>query len=193
MIPVVLATLAYGLALTLLVSRPWLRTHPKRMALALAAICALLHLPVLGISLLVVLRGVLGDLSIVTLVFLTSLFFQGPRPLLPSPRIFTLMGFAFFLLSFGLSPLHPYAWGYASAILPCLAGGLAFLLWLRGRYAFSLALLAALLGWRLHWLDSTNLWDYLLDAPLVVVALVHAVFCALPKSPFRRGKMTHPD
>lgn len=187
MIPVLLASLGYGLAITLFFSlgAPWLRGHLKRMTMALAAVCALLHLPVPGVSLLAVLRGALGDLSIVTLVFLTILFFQGPRSLVPYPRSFALMGLAFFLLSFGLSPLHLYAWGYAPAVLPCLTGGLAFLLWLRGRRAFSLALLAALVGWRLHWLDSGNLWDYLLDAPLVMVALGRAVFLCIARKPLQ--------
>ncbi|MDR2093321.1 MAG: hypothetical protein LBP58_08430 [Azoarcus sp.] len=179
MMPTLLASLGYGLAITLLFAScaPLaLRAHPRRMALALAAVCALLHLPILGISLLAVLRGALGDLSIVTLVFLSILFFRGPQSLLPYPRCFTLMGLAFFFLSFGVSPLHPYAWGYAPVVLTCLTGGLACLLWLRGGYAFSLALLAALLAWRLHWLDSSNLWDYLLDVPLVMTALGRDVF-----------------
>jgi hypothetical protein len=151
--------------------------------MALAAVCALLYLPVAGASLLAVLRGALGDLSIVTLIFLSILFLQGPRPLLPRAGLFALAGLAFFFLSFGLLPLDLYALGYASAVLPCLTGGLAFLLWLRGWIAPSLALLAALAGWRLHWLDSTNLWDYLLDAPLVIVALGREVFLRIAKKP----------
>ncbi|MDR1228608.1 MAG: hypothetical protein LBK55_06270 [Azoarcus sp.] len=185
MMPVLLACLGYGLAITLLFARcaPWLRARPERMAMALAAICALLYLPVAGISFLAVLRGALGDLSIVTLIFLSILLLRGPRPLLPHAGFFVLMGLAFFFLSFGLLPLDLYALGYASAVLPCLTGGLAFLLWLRGWIVPSLALLAALAGWRLHWLDSTNLWDYLLDAPLVIVALGREVFLRVAKKP----------
>jgi hypothetical protein len=183
--PALLASLGYGLAITLLFVRcaPGLRDRPGRRTMALAAVCALLHLPVAGISLLMILRGALGDLSIVTLIFLSILFLQGPRPLLPHAGLFALMGLAFFFLSFGLLPLDLYALGYASAVLPCLTGGLAFLLWLRGWIAPSLALLAALAGWRLHWLDSTNLWDYLLDAPLVIVALGREVFLRIAKKP----------
>ncbi|MDR1063907.1 MAG: hypothetical protein LBL48_08275 [Azoarcus sp.] len=186
MMPALLACLGYGLAITLILARcaPWLRARPERMTIALAAVCALLYLPVAGVSLLAVLRGALGDLSIVTLVFLLSiLFLRGPRPLLPHAGFFALMGLAFFFLSFGLLPLDLYALGYASAVLPCLTGGLAFLLWLRGWIAPSLALLAALAGWRLHWLDSTNLWDYLLDVPLVVVASSRAAFSRIARKP----------
>jgi hypothetical protein len=153
------------------------------MALALAAAGALLHLPVAGVSLLAILRGTLGDLSIVTLVLLAVLFLRGLRPSLPHTRCLALAGLVFFALSFGLLPIDPYAWGYASAALPCLTGGLAFLLWLRGGRVLSIALLAALAGWRLHWLDSTNLWDYLLDAPLVMVLLGREVFLRVSGKP----------
>jgi hypothetical protein len=179
MMPALLASLGYGLAISLFLVRcaPRLRDRPGRMTMTLAAVCALLSLPVAGVSLLMILRGALGDLSIVTLIFLSLLFFRGPRPLLPPAGLFlfAFLGLAFFFLSFGLLPLDLYESGYASAVLPCLTGGLAFLLWLRGRPLLSLALLAALIGWRLHWLDSTNLWDYLLDAPLVVVAFIRAL------------------
>jgi hypothetical protein len=189
MTPALLASLGYGLALTLLLSlgAPWLRARPIRMALALAAACAFLHLPVAGVSLLAILRGVLGDLSIVSLVFLSILFLQRQRPLLPHAHWFALAGLVFFALSFGLSPLHLYAWGYASAVLPCLTGALAFFLWLRGMRALSLAFLAALAGWRLHWLDSTNLWDYLLDVPLVMVVLGREAFLRVTKKPAIRS------
>jgi hypothetical protein len=180
-IPAILSTLAYGLALTLFFFRlaPALRARPECRALALAAVCALLHLPVAGLSLLMLLRGALGDLSLVSLVLLGALFIQNQRQglvSLPQVRIFALLGLIFFFFSFGLLPLDPYEPGYASAIPPCLTGGLACLFWYRDRRALALALLAALLGWRLHWLDSTNLWDYLLDVPLVIAALGHAVF-----------------
>ncbi|MDR1228572.1 MAG: hypothetical protein LBK55_06065 [Azoarcus sp.] len=185
MMPALLACLGYGLAITLILARcaPWLRARPERMTMALAAACALLYLPVAGVSLLAVLRGALGDLSIVTLVFLSILFLRRPGPLLPHAGFFALMGLVFFFLSFGLLPLDLYALGYAAAVLPCLTGGLAFLLWLRGWIASSLALLAALAGWRLHWLDSTNLWDYLLDAPLIVVASSRAMFLRIARKP----------
>ncbi|MDR1461636.1 MAG: hypothetical protein LBI68_00590 [Azoarcus sp.] len=188
MIPAILASLGYGLAISLIAFRcaAWLRSHPARMAAALAAACALLHLPVAGISLLTLLRGTLGDLSLVTIVILASAFLRAraqkqkntsPPPLpLAYIRLFACAGLIFFLLSFGLLPIDIYIAGYASAALPCLVGALAFLLWLRGGRVLSLALLTALAGWRLHCLDSTNLWDYLLDVPLLVAALGCAVF-----------------
>lgn len=181
--PAFLACLGHGLAVTLFLSRciPWLRARRGRMTAVLAAVCALLSLPVAGVSLLAVLRGVLGDLSIVTLVFLFILFFRGARPLLPHVRLLAPVGLVFIGLSFAWSPLNPYAWGYASAALPCLTGCLALFLWFRGRRALSLAPLAALIGWRLHWLDSTNLWDYLLDVPLVMVVLGCEVFLRVTK------------
>jgi hypothetical protein len=180
-ISVLPATLAYGLALTLFISRcaPVLRARTERRMLALVAVCAFLHLPIAGVSLLALLRGALGDLSLASLVLLAALFFRGhPRQGIAAPahvRVFAFAGLVFFSFGFGLFPLDPYESGYASAVLPCLAGGLALIFWYRGRRVLSLALLAALAGWRLHWLDSTNLWDYLLDVPLVAAALGHAV------------------
>jgi hypothetical protein len=145
----------------------------------LLAILVCLHLPISGITLLSVLRGALGDPSPVTLVILTALFFGKKSETTAKSRRFqgmlVFLGWLFLFSSFGFSPIDVYAWGYQAKVLPLLAGGLALLAWFFGARTLALALLLGMTGWRLHWLDSQNLWDYLLDAPLLAGCAIHQV------------------
>jgi apolipoprotein N-acyltransferase len=71
--------------------------------------------------------------------------------------------------------IDPYAWGYGS--IPFLIGVLFLALvfglagWTKGVWIIG----AAIIAWSLHWHESSNLWDYLLD-PLLAI---WAVFAAL--------------
>ena len=123
-------------------------------------------------------RGVTGDLSIVTLLLLWS-------TLLPSPKktpfgfkvAITLVAIVFYPLALGFGMLDPYVWGYGSigfliaVILSAIVCGLAG--WTKGVWIFSIAIIA----WASHWHESTNLWDYLLDPFLAVWA-----FYAIPRA-----------
>ncbi|MDR1647301.1 MAG: hypothetical protein LBR88_04600 [Zoogloeaceae bacterium] len=176
--PTFLATLSYGLALACVF--PGFRADSRRGVLLALPILVCLHLPVSGITLLSVLRGALGDLSLATLVFLASLLHGREENRMTSrsrrfQQVSIFLGSLFFLFSFGYSPVDVYAWGYQAAALPLLAGGLALFAWFFGWRTLTVALLLGMAGWRLHWLDSPNLWDYLLDAPLLVSCLVHGL------------------
>lgn len=123
-------------------------------------------------------RGVTGDLSIVTLLLLWS-------ALLPSSKktplgfqvSIALIAIVFYPLALGFGMLDPYVWGYGSiallvsvivfAILCGLAG------WTKGVWIISIAIIA----WAAHWHESANLWDYLLDPFLAIWALY-----AIPRS-----------
>jgi hypothetical protein len=125
-------------------------------------------------------RGVTGELSIVTMLLLWS-------PILPDAKK-TPLGFKvplalivmmFYPLALGLGMVDPYAWGYGSitfliaVILFALACGLAG--WTKGVWIISFAMIA----WAGHWHESANLWDYLLDPFLAiwaVLAIPHAIY-----------------
>ncbi len=117
-------------------------------------------------------RGVIGDLSIVTLLLLWS-------SILPSAKN-TPLGFkvalafiaiVFYPLALGFGMLDPYVWGYGSiglligVVLFAIICGLAG--WIKGVWVVSFAMIA----WALHWHESANLWDYLLDPFLAIWAL----------------------
>ena len=117
-------------------------------------------------------RGVTGELSIVSMLLLWS-------SILPSVKN-TPLGFkvalafiaiVFYPLALGFGMLDPYVWGYGSigflvaVILFAIICGLAG--WIKGVWIISFAMIA----WALHWHESANLWDYLLDPFLAIWAL----------------------
>jgi hypothetical protein len=118
-------------------------------------------------------RGVTGDLSIVTLLLLwTSLLLAAK----PTPIFFkfviVLLALCFYPLALGLGMIDPYAWGYGS--IAFFIGVLTFALvcgllnWVKGVWIIAIAIIA----WAAHWHESANLWDYLLDPFLAIWALL---------------------
>ncbi|WP_082091884.1 hypothetical protein [Polynucleobacter duraquae] len=118
-------------------------------------------------------RGVTGELSIVTMLLLWSSILPAAKK---TPLGFkvsvALIAIVFYPLALGLGMLDPYAWGYGSiglliaiiffAIVCGLAG------WTQGVWILSFAIIA----WAVHWHESANLWDYLLDPILAIWALL---------------------
>lgn len=118
-------------------------------------------------------RGVFGDLSVVTMLLLWSTLLPKNKPTpIGFQFVIALIALIFYPLALGLGMFDPYAWGYGSivflmaVILLAVACGLSG--WSKGVWIISIAILA----WAAHWHESANLWDYLLDPFLAVWALV---------------------
>jgi hypothetical protein len=121
-------------------------------------------------------RGVIGDLSIVTMLLLWTSLLPGRKP---TPLAFKVsvacIAIVFYPLALGLGMIDPYAWGYGSTLffiavlLFAVVCGLAN--WSKGVWMMAISILA----WAAHWHESANLWDYLLDPFLAIWALM-AVF-----------------
>ncbi len=117
-------------------------------------------------------RGVTGDLSIVSMLLLwgSILPFAKKTPLGFKVPV-ALVAVLFYPLALGFGMFDPYAWGYGSigvlisVILFATFCGLAA--WNKGVWIFSIAMIA----WTSHWHESANLWDYLLDPFLAIWAL----------------------
>lgn len=117
-------------------------------------------------------RGVMGDLSIVSLLLLWSSVLPSVKktPLAFKVSI-AIVAVVFYPLALGFGMLDPYAWGYGSiglliaAILIAIVCGLAG--WIKGVWVLSFAIIA----WAAHWHESANLWDYLLDPFLALWAI----------------------
>ncbi len=117
-------------------------------------------------------RGVTGDLSIVSMLLLWSALLPSSKP---NPITFkvviAIVAVSFYPLALGLSMLDPYAWGYGS--IAFLIGVLVFAVicgltnWNKGLWIIAVAITA----WTFHWHESTNLWDYLLDPFLAIWAI----------------------
>jgi len=117
-------------------------------------------------------RGVVGDLGIVTTLLLwTSLLSVSKSTPLVFKLAIALIAIVFYPLALGLGMMDPYAWGYGSiaffitVLFFALVCGLAN--WSKGVWIIAIAILA----WSAHWHESANLWDYLLDPFLAIWAL----------------------
>jgi len=118
-------------------------------------------------------RGVIGDLSIVTMLLLWTSLLPGRKP---TPLAFKLaiacIAVVFYPLALGFGMIDPYGWGYGSilfliaVLLFALGCGLAN--WSKGVWMIAIAILA----WAAHWHESANLWDYLLDPFLAIWGLM---------------------
>jgi hypothetical protein len=89
-----------------------------------------------------------------------------------------LIAIGFYPLALGFGMLDPYAWGYSSlgfliaVILFATLCGLAG--WTKGVWIVSIAMIA----WGVHWHESANLWDYLLD-PFLAIWAIYAIPSAI--------------
>jgi hypothetical protein len=127
-------------------------------------------------------RGVIGDLSTVTVVLLLSTLLMRNQS---TPRIvklvIVLIGICFYPFALGLGMFDPYGWGYSSVAL--LIAVIIFALmcaaanWNKGVWAIGLAMIA----WSVRWHESTNLWDYLIDPFLVTWAILGLVATIVKK------------
>ena len=118
-------------------------------------------------------RGVTGELSVVTMLLLWgSILPTAKKTPLGFKVPLAVIAIAFYPLALGFGMVDPYAWGYGSialliaVILFAIGCGLAG--WMKGVWIISFAIVA----WAAHWHESTNLWDYLLDPFLAIWALL---------------------
>ncbi|MBW2707967.1 MAG: hypothetical protein JRD04_01575 [Deltaproteobacteria bacterium] len=86
-------------------------------------------------------------------------------------RVFSILaGVALYPMALGAGAFDPYPAGWHfSWLFVILLSVTLVLLFLKNR--FSVVLLAAMLAYDLHLLESSNLWDYLVDPILVLVAI----------------------
>jgi len=117
-------------------------------------------------------RGITGDLSVVTSLLLWSSILLNPKAIpLSFKWSIAVIATVFYPLALGVGMMDPYAWGYWSIGL--LIAVLVFAVtcgvanWTRGVWILAIAIIA----WSVHWHESTNLWDYLLDPFLAIWAL----------------------
>ena len=118
-------------------------------------------------------RGVTGELSIVTMLLLWSTLLPSVKKIPIEFKVsIAIIAIVFYPLALGFGMWDPYVWGYGSIgfliaiILFAIVCGLAG--WIKGVWIFSFAIIA----WAAHWHESANLWDYLLDPFLAVWALL---------------------
>ncbi|MBU3626841.1 hypothetical protein ICN48_11440 [Polynucleobacter sp. JS-Safj-400b-B2] len=127
----------------------------------------------MNLPLIAYVRGVTGDLSIVLtlLLWISLLPTNKPAPIAFKLTV-AIISLCFYPFALGVGMIDPYAWGYGS--IAFLIAVLFFALvcglsnWSKGVWIIAIAILA----WAVHWHESANLWDYLLDPFLTIWAFI---------------------
>lgn len=110
-------------------------------------------------------RGIVGDLSITTIILFFSQTFR--LSMFKSPSLFTyiiaLIALLFYPFSMGFSMIDPYSWGYDSYSFFYSVAILSILFIFMKNLWMSFTISIAIIFWALEIHDSSNLWDYLID------------------------------
>jgi hypothetical protein len=106
-------------------------------------------------------------------------------------RVFSLLaGAALYPMAMGVGAFDPYGAGWHFSWLFFLLFSITLiLLFLKNR--FSVVLLATILAYNLHLLESSNLWDYLVDPILVLVAFAVLIVQAFTRLAYALGFYRH--
>ncbi len=158
----------------------------RRIALA-AMVGAAAMLPFAsGASFMYFSRGLLGDPSVTTVLLLLAALFRIPRESRPVPAFISwwvvILGVLLYSTALGAGGFDLYEWGYGGhMLLPLLL--FAVVIHWRRYPALAGVLGLGMLAWHFRLLESTNLWDYLLDPMLFVWA-----FWQLVRALLRRFK-----
>ena len=147
------------------------RAHPTPLLLA-ALVVALV--PLRGLPAAGYLRGIVGDLSVTTVLLLVRSLLRpvlgwtaiDARSRLALQVLVAAGGLFLYPLALGLGPFDPYRLGYADPWLLVFLLALAVAADLRRLTLVTGCLALAVLAWALGAHESRNLWDYLVD-PLV--------------------------
>jgi hypothetical protein len=182
MLPLLGQVLLLAVLITLMLGQ-WIKNIRIRQGgIALLLLFGLL-VPINGFSVAQWLRSVVGDLSVLTLLVFLNILMQrlfnfsllgaSSRKLLLVGVV--IIGVVFYPLALGLTAYDPYQLGYSPILLSVLLISTSLLAWLRSHRDLAVILLLPLIAYNLHLLESTNLWEYLLDPVLLIYALVQTL------------------
>lgn len=155
----------------------WTLSRRARVLVASGGAMAML-VPLDNLMLAGYLRGVIGDLSIVTQAMLAAciLGYVRDRSLLDRRQVGAIMAAALagalllYPAALGLMHFDPYALGFGSPYLGATLAALTLLAWYLRLHWLAACLLAAVSAKLANALESQNLWDYLLDPLLALYA-----------------------
>ena len=162
----------------------WTGRRGARLAVAAVLVVAML-VPFGAVSAAGWLRGALGDASISSLALLLLYFAQAFGPpawrdrlrraraqLTVTATILVVLAVVFYPLSLGSGWADPYAAGYYPSVLSPVFLALFCIAAFAGWWIPAVLIALGYAGFAADGLESSNLWDYLFDVPLSLVALV---------------------
>lgn len=160
-------------AWTVLLLNRFVATPGRRIVLT-AMVGAAAMLPFAsGASFIYFSRGLLGDPSVTTVLLLLAALFRIQRESRPVPAFISwwvvILGVPLYSTALGAGGFDLYEWGYGGhMLLPLLL--FAVVIHWRRCPALAGVLGLGMLAWHFRLLESSNLWDYLLDPMLFVWA-----------------------
>jgi len=135
------------------------------------------------------LRGLTGDLSIISLCLLALALLQkldvsakitvGAKEKCVLMGSVAVLGLLFYPLSLGLTSFDPYSLGFYNIYYVAGILLLSIISFLRGYAVIATMLLLSVLAWNTQLLESVNLWDYLLDPFVFFYALGSVLRCKI--------------
>jgi hypothetical protein len=156
------------------------RLSSIRLSGLLAAIFVLALLPFNGLPLAGYTRGMVGDLSITTLV-LIGLAMLRPYGIVASEKsrsqlllLIALVALIFYPMTLGITLYDPYRLGYGEAGFFSVVLVIALLAWRWQSNLIVLSIALATLAWSLGGYELSNAWDYFIDPLLAGYALVYS-------------------
>lgn len=140
-------------------------------------------IPVNGVLIAGYVWGLIGDPSIATIALMSLVVIkQVTRRDVSDDRNVSALLFlvlvgsgVLYPLALGLSPYDPYALGFGSWIMYFGLFGLAIVAWLKQLHLVVCWIIASVLSYTFGLFESTNLWNYLLDPIVAVIAIGWAV------------------
>lgn len=160
---------------------PRIQRLPSRyLALLSAATLVLSLIPFGALPAAAYVRGIVGDLSIPTLVLLLIALLRphyvvvADRQLRHLYSVLAVAAVCLYPLALGVGLYDPYRLGYSDMLFIATVLLFAIAALLIRKDLVALCLTLATLAWSLGWYESTNLWDYLID-PLVSVYAIGAL------------------
>lgn len=162
--------------------------QPQRWLFVLAIYGAVL-LPVFGLSLAGFLRGMVGDLSMSSILLLLTALAARLRQLaggegaawwsarerLTLFLFVSVLALLLYPFALGIGMSDPYRSGFGGVGLLVMLALLSLWSMRRGSYLLPTACSLAVAAWSIGWCESTNIWDYLIDVPLAIYAIVQTV------------------
>ena len=164
----------FGIALLLarLAAAAARRDGERRRRVLAGITFVLAWVPLGALSLAGYVRGVTGDLSVTTIVLLV-VSLVGRASTADRKAVSAVVAGALFLypMALGVSGLDPYRLGYGPNVLLLVVLIGAAAAWLRERYLLLACLVLAVAAHALDLMESSNLWDYLLDPWVALVSI----------------------
>jgi len=158
------------------------RMSRPSLALLASAVAVVALVPFGGFPLAAYVRGVIGDLSITSLVMLIltilrPLFGWSPsntKAKLALQALIAVAAIGLYPLALGLGYFDPYRLGFGNLWFVSALLLVALVAYSRRLTVITLSIALAVFAWGIGWYESNNLWDYLLD-PLVSIYAISAV------------------